>query len=66
MGGGSAPSRIVETLKVGLMSALAIVAPRRRGKTTFLLEDLAPAGGVAGVLRQLGRARARNSPAKPG
>jgi len=42
--------RIIGTLQVGLVSALAIVEPRRRGKTTFLLEDLAPAARQAGML----------------
>ena len=36
-------ARIIGTLNVGLVSALAIIEPRRRGKTTFLLEDLMPA-----------------------
>lgn len=43
-------SRIVETLKIGLVSAVAIIEPRRRGKTTFLLEDLKPAALKAGML----------------
>ncbi len=42
-------ARIVGTLKVGLVSALAIIEPRRRGKTTFLLEDLAPAALAASM-----------------
>jgi uncharacterized protein len=35
--------RLLSTLSVGLVSALAIIEPRRRGKTTFLQYDLAPA-----------------------
>jgi hypothetical protein len=35
--------RLVETLRIGLVSAVAIIEPRRKGKTTFLIEDLAPA-----------------------
>jgi uncharacterized protein len=35
--------RLMSTLSVGLVSALAIIEPRRRGKTTFLQYDLAPA-----------------------
>ncbi len=43
-------ARIIGTLKLGLVSALAIIEPRRRGKSTFLLEDLAPAAQAAGML----------------
>ncbi len=43
-------ARIVGTLQVGLVSAVAIIEPRRRGKTTFLLEDLIPAALAAGML----------------
>lgn len=43
-------TKIVETLKIGLVSAVAIIEPRRRGKTTFLLEDLKPAAVTAGML----------------
>ncbi len=42
--------RIMQTLDAGLVSALAIIEPRRRGKTTFLLEDLQPAAREAGYL----------------
>ncbi len=42
--------RIMQTLDAGLVSALAIIEPRRRGKTTFLLEDLQPAARDAGYL----------------
>lgn len=42
--------RIMRTLDVGLVSAIAIIEPRRRGKTTFLLEDLGPAAVRAGYL----------------
>jgi hypothetical protein len=42
--------RIMKTLDAGLVSALAIIEPRRRGKTTFLLEDLQPAAREAGYL----------------
>jgi uncharacterized protein len=40
----------MQTLDAGLVSALAIIEPRRRGKTTFLLEDLQPAARAAGYL----------------
>ncbi len=43
-------ARIIGTLQVGLVSALAIIEPRRRGKTTFLLEDLMPAAAAGGML----------------
>jgi hypothetical protein len=43
-------SKIVQTLRVGLVSAVAIIEPRRRGKTTFLLEDLEPAALAAGMM----------------
>lgn len=42
--------RIVATLGVGLVSAIAIIEPRRRGKTTFLQEDLAPAASRQGIV----------------
>lgn len=42
--------RIVATLGVGLVSAIAIIEPRRRGKTTFLQEDLAPAADRQGCV----------------
>jgi hypothetical protein len=42
--------RIMQTLDAGLVCALAIIEPRRRGKTTFLLEDLQPAAREAGYL----------------
>jgi hypothetical protein len=41
---------IMQTLDAGLVSALAIIEPRRRGKTTFLLEDLQPAARDAGYI----------------
>lgn len=37
-------------LAVGLVSAMSIIEPRRRGKTTFLQDDLAPAARDAGYL----------------
>lgn len=43
-------ARIIGTLQVGLVSALAIIEPRRRGKTTFLLDDLMPAALAGGML----------------
>lgn len=43
-------ARIIGTLNVGLVSALAIIEPRRRGKTTFLLEDLMPAAASGAML----------------
>ncbi len=43
-------TKIVETLRIGLVSAVAIIEPRRRGKTTFLLQDLIPAAKAAGFL----------------
>jgi hypothetical protein len=43
-------ARIMQTLDAGLVSALAIIEPRRRGKTTFLLQDLQPAARAAGFL----------------
>lgn len=43
-------ARILQTLAVGLVAAVAIIEPRRRGKTTFLLEDLIPAARAAGYL----------------
>ena len=42
--------RIVQTLNLGLVSALAIIEPRRRGKTTFVQDDLAPAARAHGYL----------------
>lgn len=42
--------RIVAMLGVGLVSALSIIEPRRRGKTTFLQDDLLPAARKAGYL----------------
>jgi len=42
--------RIVQTLDLGLVSALAIIEPRRRGKTTFLQDDLVPAAQTHGYL----------------
>lgn len=43
-------ARLVGTLQVGLISAIAIIEPRRRGKTTFLLGDLQPAAQAAGLV----------------
>ncbi|MCW7540291.1 hypothetical protein OOT46_20870 [Aquabacterium sp. A7-Y] len=43
-------AQIIRTLAVGLVSAVAIIEPRRRGKTTFLLDDLAPAARRDGYL----------------
>ena len=40
--------KIVEQLDMGLASRLTLVAPRRKGKTEFLLFDLAPAAEKAG------------------
>jgi hypothetical protein len=37
-------------LEVGLVSAVAIIEPRRKGKTTFILNDLMPAAQKAGFL----------------
>ena len=45
-----AAEQIVQTLDVGLVSAVAIIEPRRRGKTTFLQDDLAPAATRRGYL----------------
>ena len=42
--------KIIGTLNVGLVCAVAIIEPRRRGKTTFLLDDLQPAALQAGML----------------
>ncbi len=39
---------LVKHLYMGLASRLTLVAPRRKGKTEFLLFDLAPAAGKAG------------------
>ena len=40
--------KLVEQLDLGLASRLTLVAPRRKGKTEFLLFDLAPAAEKAG------------------
>jgi len=45
-----AAEQIVRTLDVGLVSAVAIIEPRRRGKTTFLQDDLAPVATRRGYL----------------
>lgn len=45
-----AAEQIVQTLDVGLVSAVAIIEPRRRGKTTFLQDDLAPVASRRGYL----------------
>ena len=42
--------KIIGTLNVGLVSAVAIIEPRRPGKTTFLLDDLQPTALEAGML----------------
>lgn len=42
--------RLLKTLNIGLVSAIAIIEPRRRGKTTFLLADLLPAAQAHGML----------------
>ena len=41
---------ILKTLEVGLVSAVAIIEPRRKGKTTFILNDLMPASRKSGFL----------------
>lgn len=38
----------LDTLRAGLISSVVIFAPRRKGKTEFLLEDLLPAAQAAG------------------
>lgn len=38
----------LDTLRAGLISSLVLFAPRRKGKTEFLLEDLLPAAAAAG------------------
>jgi hypothetical protein len=38
----------LDTFKAGLISSIVLFAPRRKGKTEFLLEDLLPAAEVAG------------------
>jgi hypothetical protein len=40
----------LRTLDVGLISSLVLFAPRRKGKTEFLLDDLLPAAEAAGYL----------------
>ena len=40
----------LDTLRAGLISSLVLFAPRRKGKTEFLLEDLLPAAEAAGYL----------------
>jgi hypothetical protein len=42
--------KILQTLEIGLISAIAIIEPRRKGKTTFLLEDIRPAVEAQGML----------------
>lgn len=37
-------------LELGISSSLAIIAPRRKGKTLFLLQDLAPLAQIKGYL----------------
>lgn len=43
-------ANILKTLEVGLVSAVAIIEPRRKGKTTFILNDLAPVSRKSGFL----------------
>jgi uncharacterized protein YukE len=38
----------LDTLRAGLISSLVLFAPRRKGKTEFLLEDLLPSAEAAG------------------
>jgi hypothetical protein len=38
----------LDTLQAGLISSLVLFAPRRKGKTEFVLEDLLPAAEAAG------------------
>lgn len=38
----------LETLQAGLISSMVLFAPRRKGKTEFVLEDLLPAAEAAG------------------
>lgn len=38
----------LDTLRAGLISSLVLFAPRRKGKTEFLLQDLLPAAEAAG------------------
>jgi hypothetical protein len=38
----------LDTLQAGLISSMVLFAPRRKGKTEFLLEDLLPAAEAAG------------------
>lgn len=38
----------LDTLNAGLISSMVLFAPRRKGKTEFLLEDLLPAAETAG------------------
>jgi uncharacterized protein len=38
----------LDTLRAGLISSVVLFAPRRKGKTEFLLEDLLPAAEAAG------------------
>src|SRR5262245_50950132 len=45
-----AAKQLIDTLNVGLVSAIAIIEPRRRGKTTFLQADLTPAAQAAGFV----------------
>ncbi len=40
----------LDTLRAGLISSLVLFAPRRKGKTEFLLDDLLPAAEAAGYL----------------
>src|SRR5437868_236927 len=38
----------LDTLQAGLISSMVLFAPRRKGKTEFVLEDLLPAAEAAG------------------
>lgn len=42
--------KYVDTFEVGLISAQALFAPRRMGKSEFLEKDLTPAARLAGYL----------------
>lgn len=41
-------ARYLDTFRAGLISSIVLFAPRRKGKTEFLLEDLLPAAEAAG------------------
>ena len=42
--------RYLDVLQLGISSSLAIIAPRRKGKTLFVLQDLAPLAQEKGYL----------------